>query len=194
MKKGSGLLFVVSAPSGAGKTTLVTKVIERLKGDHAIQRVITYTSKQPRPGEIQGVDYHFLTEAEFIGKIKQNFFVEYSTVYGAYYGFPKDVFDAIDEGQHFIAIVDRAGAASLKAYRKDAVLIWIKPPGKGALAERLISRAQDSQGQIAFRLALAQQEMARQERDELFEHVILNDSLEAALDRLEEIINKALLF
>ena len=110
-----GTLFVISAPSGAGKTTLVREVLDRLRAELGLMRVITHTSKQPRTGEVQGVDYHFLSEEEFKQKIEEEFFIEHSTVYGAYYGVAKALFKKLDEGIHHIAIVDRAGAASLKA-------------------------------------------------------------------------------
>ena len=186
-----GTLFVVSAPSGAGKTTLVHEVIHRLQGEYDVQRVITYTSKTPRPGEINGVDYHFVTEEEFKAKIETNFFVEYSTVYGAYYGFPSSVLDAMKCGTSFIAIVDRAGAASLKACVGAALLIWIMPPSKEALAERLAGRAQDSDVTIAFRLAIAEQELSNS-RDELFDHFIVNDNLENAINELALLVNNKL--
>ena len=192
MKKNPGKLFVLSAPSGAGKTTLVLKVIERLKGRYDLKRVITYTSKQPRSGEVSGVDYHFVSESEFVLKIEQDFFVEYSTVYGAYYGVPKEIFSYIDEGGCSIAIVDKAGAASIKSYRKDAVLIWVKPPSKEALAQRLASRARDTKEQIDFRLSLAEEELADQEQDMLFEYVVMNDTLEMAIEQLERIIKSSM--
>ncbi len=187
-----GKLFVIAAPSGAGKTTLVLKVIERLKGHYDLERVVTYTSKQPRPGEVTGVDYHFVSEAEFIKKIEQDFFVEYSTVYGAYYGVPQEIFSHIDGGSSLITIVDRAGAASIKAYRQNAVLIWVNPPDKEALAHRLALRARDTQEQIAFRLSLAEEEIVHQKQDMLFEHVIMNDTLEMAVNQLERIIKKTM--
>lgn len=182
-----GKLFLVSASSGAGKTTLVREVLVRLHEEHGVKRVITYTTKAPRPGEQQGIDYHFLSEDEFMKKIAQNFFVEHSTVYGAYYGFPRSVLHDIDHGAHYIAIVDRAGAASIKSERPDAILIWIKAD-KQVLEARLTSRAQDTQEVITFRLAIAEQELAAEQADDLYNHLILNDSLEAAIERLEHII------
>lgn len=188
MENRCGKLFLISASSGAGKTTLVREVLARLHSEHGIKRVITYTTKAPRPGELQGIDYHFLSEADFIEKIGQGFFVEHSTVYGAYYGFPRSILHDIDKGAHYIAIVDRAGAASIKAEKPDAVLIWIQAPDTQALEARLTSRAQDSQEVIAFRLAIAQRELAGELSDALYTHHILNDDLEAAIVNLEELI------
>lgn len=186
-----GKLFIISAPSGAGKTTLVMQIIERVKGQCALKRVITYTTKTPRPGEVHGIDYHFISEADFKEKIEQDFFIEHSTVYGAYYGFPKEIFWSIEQGEHFIAIVDRAGAVSIRAYKNDAILIWISPPSESALEQRLSSRAQDDESQIALRLSLARQEIAER-NDHLFDHIIINDELSTALAKLEDIIKSNL--
>ncbi len=181
----SGKLFVISAPSGTGKTTLVTTIIEHLP-TYNLQRVVTYTSKQPRSGEIPGVDYHFLSEAEFVKKIEEGFFVEYSTVYGAYYGFPKEVLTQMAQGKHLLAIVDKAGAAALKKHIEESILIWIKPPDKESLHKRLLSRAQDHEDAIAFRLAIAQKEL--DEGQDLFHHIITNDDFNEAIGCLAHII------
>lgn len=185
-----GTLFVISAPSGAGKTTLVREVLDRLRAELGLMRVITHTSKQPRPGEVQGVDYHFLSEEEFKQKIEEDFFIEHSTVYGAYYGVAKALFKKLDEGIHHIAIVDRAGAASLKAKVADAVLIWIHPPAKEVLEQRLSARAQDSQEVISFRLKIAEEELEVAKEETLFEHVIVNDDLQEAVRELENLIRE----
>ncbi len=183
-----GILFVISAPSGAGKTTLVREVLDRLRAELGLVRVITHTSKQPRPGEQHGVDYHFLSEEEFKQKIEEDFFIEHSTVYGAYYGVAKTLFKKLAEGIHHIAIVDRAGAAALKAKVTDAVLIWIHPPAKEVLEQRLSARAQDSQETISFRLKIAERELEVAKEETLFEHVIVNDDLQEAISQLENLI------
>jgi guanylate kinase len=183
-----GTLFVISAPSGAGKTTLVCQVLERLHRELGLMRVITHTSKQPRPGERHGIDYYFLDEEEFKRKIAQDYFIEYSTVYGAYYGVGRELFKRLDEGIHHIAIVDRAGAASLKVNVADAVLIWIHPPAKEVLEQRLSTRAQDSEDTISFRLKIAEQELESAANETLFEHVIVNDDLQEAVKQLEQLI------
>lgn len=185
MRQLSGKLFLISASSGAGKTTLVREVIARF-GDIQLKRVITYTTKTPRPGEQNGIDYHFLSEPEFLKKIDENFFVEHSTVYGAYYGFPRSVLHEVGTGAHYIAIVDRAGAASIKTAWPAAVLIWIQPPDQDALEQRLHARAQDTDATIAFRLAIARQESA--EDQALYQHRIINDDLTVAVDVLHSLM------
>ncbi len=186
-----GKLFVVSAPSGAGKTTLVKEVITRLSHECSLQKVITYTTKQPRPGERQGIDYHFLDEYAFKTRIKEGFFVEYSTVYSAYYGFPKEVFSFLDEGKSYMGIVDLAGAASIKAYSSEAILIGIRPPDPEALAQRLAGRAEDTDEAIVFRLGLARDELDRI-NESFFKHIIINDVLNEAVDKLTCIVRDEL--
>lgn len=188
----SGKLFIVSASSGAGKTTLVRHVVNRL-GHAGLKRVITYTTKAPRKEEVAGVDYHFLTEEEFKEKIAQDYFVEHSNAYGAYYGFPRMVLGEVAVGAFYITILDRAGAAALKAHMDNVVLIWIKPPTQESLQQRLVGRAQDDALTIASRLALAEQERALEEQENLFHHVIVNDEFHVAAGLLEEIIRKELL-
>ena len=192
MSHKAGRLFVVSAPSGAGKTTFVKQVVTRLGHECDLHKVITYTTKQPRPGERQGVDYHFLSEADFKMRIKEGFFVEHSTVYGAYYGFPKEVFSFLKEGKSYMGIVDLAGAASIKAYTSEAILIGIRPPCEDVLVQRLADRAEDSEGAISFRLGLAQDELDRI-KEGFFKHIIINDVLDEAVKRLESIVRKELL-
>src|SRR5581483_10666268 len=108
-----GVLFIVSAPSGAGKTTLVNAALGSLKSSHAIERVITYTSRMPREGEIPGVDYHFISELEFQSRIKDGFFLEWSGAYGTYYGTPRGLLEDLEKGHHRILIPDRNGAQKI---------------------------------------------------------------------------------
>src|SRR5579862_9920541 len=109
----AGRLFLVSAPSGGGKTTLVNAAIASLSREHSIKRLITYTSRSPRTGDVHGVDYHFVTPAEFQTLIEQEFFLEWSAAYGTFYGTPKEVLRDIAQGLSYIAIVDRAGAQAI---------------------------------------------------------------------------------
>lgn len=187
-----GKLFIVSAPSGAGKTTLVHLVIEHLQDTYQVYRAITYTTKKPRSSETQGIDYHFITESEFKEKIGQGFFIEYSTAYGAYYGFPHSVVAEVEKGTHYIAVLDRAGAEALKAHKPDVVLIWIKPPTRESLQVRLATRAQDSEEAIAYRLALAEKEMVSEEQSNFYHHVIVNDDLAVAVEELASIMRDQL--
>lgn len=188
----AGKLFILSAPSGAGKTTLTHAVVNRLREECDLRRVITYTSKKARVGELDGVDYHFLTEAEFLKRMEHNYFVEHSTVYGAYYGFPRYVFTQVDAGANYIAILDHQGAMAIRGHRDDAVLIWINPPSRESLEVRLRGRGQDDAQTIATRLAIAQTELDNAHKETFYHHVIVNDEFAVAQLELETIIRETL--
>ncbi len=187
MYKKRGKLFVVSAPSGAGKTTIVLEVLKGLK-DASIQRVVTFTSKKPSSLEAQGIDYHFVTTEEFKEKIEQGFFIEYSTEYGAYYGLPKSGLHPLDEGCSCIAIVDKEGAVSLNNYERDAILVRIEPPDTKALEERLSHRGRESEEDIAFRLSLADKELSAMRSSSLYKYVIVNNEFDKAVVEFERLI------
>jgi guanylate kinase len=182
-----GKLFLVTAPSGAGKTTLVCDVVEKLADRYALHRVVTYTTKQPRPGEQQGRDYHFLTEDLFRQKLDEGFFVEHSTVYGAYYGFPREVFSQLPLGKSYMGIVDIEGAVAIMAYAPETITIGVRPPTHEVLEQRLLDRAREAEDEIAFRLDLAKNELGRID-EELFRYIIVNDDYSKAVERLTAIV------
>lgn len=188
----SGKLFVVSAPSGAGKTTLVNKLIYSLKVDlYKIDRIITYTTRLPKKGEVAGIDYHFITETEFKNKIGESFFLEWSNAYGAYYGSPKNIInERLLAGNSLITVLDRAGAKMVKLAYPDAILIWITPPDLETLQERLNGRSRDSQAEITYRLELAQAELELEKEQKLFSYTLVNDDFNNALQDLSGIVKK----
>jgi guanylate kinase len=190
MKK-RGKLFLVSAPSGAGKTTLVQQVIKQIGPEYGLEKVITYTTKEPRPGEVNGKDYHFLSELDFKKRLAEGFFVEHSTAYGAYYGFPLEVFSFLETGRSFMGIVDLAGAEAIRAHTDEAILIGIRPPSVASLEERLIGRAEDSDQTIQFRLSIARHELERISEG-FFNHVMVNDDFERAVRALVAIVRDEL--
>lgn len=190
----SGKLFILSAPSGTGKTTLVSKLIAQLKENYVFERVITYTTKQPRVSEVHGKDYYFVSEEEFKTKIDEGFFLEWSTAYGAYYGFPRAILEELKNGASFVAVLDRQGAYAVKAQVHDCTLIWLKPPTFEVLEKRLCERAQDTQEVIQYRLQLAQKELEDEEKQPFFDHSIVNDTFEDALNSLTRIISQELSF
>ena len=179
-----GKLFVVSAPSGAGKTTLVTTVIERLVSEWHIRRVITYTTKQPRLGEVPGKDYHFIPVADFKEKVTQGFFIEWSTSYGYYYGSPRYILNDMAQGMSLVLVIDRAGARQIYVQLPDAILIWISTKDLTTLKERLLRRGTEDIGQIRYRLRLACEELEEEIRKPLYHYHILNDDFERALGEL----------
>jgi guanylate kinase len=184
-----GRLFVVSAPSGAGKTSLVNALLAESKPEHRLARVITYTTKPPRPGEVHGRDYNFVSAAEFNQKIAENFFLEWSSAYGNLYGSPRSVLDEIAQGQSRIIIVDRDGVYALRSIVPRAVYIWVTVATIDILEQRLHQRNTEEKEQQEYRIRLAGREMAAHEQElEMFTHNIINTDFSQALQELKTIV------
>lgn len=190
----SGKLFIISAPSGAGKTTLVTEVINSLKRTYTIERLVTYTTKPVREGECPGVDYHYIDTIDFQHKIKQGYFIEYSTAYQYYYGTPYSVIEKIKNGVHVVLIIDRVGAQKIIEHFPDGVLIWIYPKNIDVLAQRLSSRGRDSVATISYRLKKAQEEMTQENSQPFYTYHILNDLFQDAVSELIAVFTKEIGF
>lgn len=183
-----GKLFIISAPSGAGKSSLVNALMKDQEVPHSLERVITYTSKTPRPSEVNGTDYHFITPQEFHRNIALGFFLEWSNAYGNYYGSPSSVIMGMMQGKSYIMVLDRIGASEVKRIIPEAILIWIKVPCLNTLRQRLETRGEDSAEVIEKRLTLAEQEMDQERRVSIFDCHILNENFENALHDLKTII------
>ncbi len=188
----TGKLFVVSACSGAGKTSLVTQVIDRLTSSYAISRLITYTTKNPRTNEVNGKDYHFVSIEKFKAAIEEKFFLEWSDQYGDYYGSPSGVLDDLGQGKSFIVITDVQGAQSIAKRIEEAILIWIYVKDLETIQERLFARKSENNDEIHKRLLIAQQEVMLKELQSTFHYSILNDSFETAVLELELIVKNVL--
>jgi len=188
----AGKLFIISAPSGAGKTTLVRALVDRFGSYYALERVVTYTSKTPRSGEEHGLDYHFLSANEFEEKIGQNFFMEWSKAYDAYYGSPRHIIDHLQMGRSYVVVIDRVGAQQIALQCSNAVLIWLYTNNIEALRDRLIARNADLAEVIERRLARAQEEIEQELLKPLYHFHVLNDDFEKALKRLVTIIKREL--
>lgn len=188
----SGSLFIISAPSGTGKTTLSKALINNMKSYYSIDRVVTYTSRAPRIGEQDGVDYHFISPADFKQKIEQGFFIEWSDVYGTYYGSPLSILDEVAQGHSRILIIDRYGAHQVMKQTDNVMLIWIYPPSLEILGYRLKIRGTDCPESIKKRLQLAHIELDQEAKQPFYHHHILNDLFEETVDSLENIVKTAL--
>lgn len=183
-----GKLFIISAPSGAGKTTLVHRVLADLENEVTLQRVITYTTKAPRPEEKEGQDYHFVSKEQFDQLLGQGFFMEYSKAYTDYYGSPSCVIEGLSQGTSYILIVDRVGAQEIIKKVPDAILIWIETPSLEILRQRLADRRTDSPERIERRLFRAQQEITLEKTTPLYTYHMVNDLLNEAVSELKAIL------
>ena len=178
-----GTLFIVSAPSGAGKTSLVAELLE---GDPELHLSISHTTRPRRPKETAGVNYHFVDKAAFEKMIAEDAFVEYASVFGNYYGTSKAaIAEPLAAGQDVLLEIDWQGAALVRDVHPEAVSIFIVPPSQEALRERLQGRAQDDPEVIESRLAEARTEM--QHYDE-FDYLVVNDNFAVALEELRAIV------
>lgn len=179
-----GKLFVVSAPSGSGKTTLCNRLLnDRLD----VVRSISATTRPPRPGEKDGVDYHFVSERRFANMVRRRAFLEYEENFGYFYGTPRKPVDRLlERGKNVLLNIDVKGAMKVRrAYPRASVLIFILPPSMGALKKRLHLRKADSAETISTRLKIAREEMAYRGR---YDHRVINDKLEPAYRRLKNIV------
>lgn len=178
-----GLIFVMSAPAGTGKTTLVRMLINEFP---CIVESVSCTTRPPRGGEIPGRDYHFLSKEEFEAKIEAGDFLEYAKVFSQYYGTSKsEVLAQQKNGKHVVLVIDTQGALKLKKERFPAVFIFLKPPSLAELRERLFKRKTEADQLIEERLAWATHEI---EMAEQYDYQIINDSLDHAYDVLRSII------
>ena len=182
----SGNLFIVSAPSGAGKTSLVKAL---LAGNKEIDLSISYTSRPPRPGEVDGKDYHFVSRETFLDMVKRGDFLESAEVYGNLYGTSQSwIRKEIAGGRDILLEIDWQGAAQVRRIFPACIGIFILPPSLQALEDRLRARRQDSAEVIARRIASAREDVAHVAE---FDYVIINDKLDEALQQLNAIVTAA---
>jgi guanylate kinase len=183
-KKFAGNLFVVVAPSGAGKTTLVTELLKR---EPNIKLSMSYTTRAPREGEVDGVDYHFVTREKFEKMIEAGEFLEHANVYGNYYGTSRKWIERELAGDHDVLLeIDWQGAKQLRTLFAHMVGIFILPPSLAELRKRLVSRGKDSREAIERRMASAREEISHVLE---FEYIIVNERFEGALSDLISIVH-----
>lgn len=177
-------LFVISGPSGAGKGTLVARV-RTLRPDLGL--TVSATTRQPRPGEVDGVSYYFLTPEDFQRRVDAGDFVEWAHVHGNCYGtLVSEVTRLLDAGSSLVLEIDVQGALQVKERFPDAVLIFIKPPSLEVLRERLQGRGTEDAQSVATRMANARRELELAPR---YDEVLVNDELERAVAELNDIIS-----
>ena len=180
-----GRLFVITAPSGAGKTSLIEAL---LRDDPSLKISTSYTTRPPRPGEKNGVDYHFVDEPTFLAMRSRGEFLESAEVHGYRYGTAKKVIDqALKQGDDLILEIDWQGAAQVRSLYPDCVGIFIVPPSLEELERRMRARGQDSDAVIRRRLENAREELKH--RDE-FKYAIINKDFETARRELASIIER----
>ncbi|HLP97926.1 MAG TPA: guanylate kinase [Sideroxyarcus sp.] len=179
----SGNLFIVSAPSGAGKTSLVSAL---LKSNKQIALSISYTTRAPRPGEVDGREYHFVSREQFLEMAQRGDFLESAEVYGNFYGTSQSWIEKqLAAGRDILLEIDWQGAAQVRKLMPQAISIFILPPSLAALETRLNGRGQDSAEVIARRLQAAKEDISHVAE---FDYVIINDKLDEALRQLEAAI------
>ncbi|HIP75644.1 MAG TPA: guanylate kinase [Leucothrix sp.] len=180
-----GILYIVSAPSGAGKSSLITALLAE-KRDWKAQVSISHTTRAPRPGEVDGVHYHFVSVDEFKAMLSENAFFEWAEVFGNYYGTSSVATEkALSEGIDVMLDIDWQGARQVRKMMPDAKGIFILPPSKKELEQRLNKRGQDSAEIIEKRMQQAQSEMSHFDE---YDYLIVNDNFEAATQELSSIV------
>lgn len=183
--KRRGLMFVLSSPSGAGKTTISRMLLE---ADSDIKLSVSCTTRPPRPGEIDGVHYHFVTDADFDRMVDEDDFYEWAHVFGNRYGTPKGhIRGALKDGQDFLFDIDWQGTQQLyQKDRQDVVSVFILPPSLPELRRRLETRAQDSADVITTRMDRARGEISHWAE---YEYVVINDDVDACFRKVREILH-----
>jgi guanylate kinase len=179
-----GRLYVVAAPSGAGKTSLVRALMER---EPAIKFSVSYTTRAPRPNEVQGRDYHFVAPEQFEQMVRNGEFLEHARVFDNCYGTGVGtVQEALRNGEQLLLEIDWQGARQVRERMPEAHSIFILPPSRGALEQRLRGRSTDSAGVIERRLRDAAQDISHWNE---FDYVVINDQFERAIEDLQNIIH-----
>lgn len=181
---GKGMLIILSGPSGVGKGTVRKALFE--KRGHRLVYSVSMTTRKPREGEIDGIDYYFVTREEFQKRIEEGKFLEWAEFVGNYYGTPKDKVDEqIESGKEVVLEIEVNGALQVMDRVKDAVSIFLVPPGRQALYDRLRRRGTEPEEVIQERIAKANREFKLAHK---YEYIVVNDDVDNAADRIMAII------
>jgi guanylate kinase len=180
-------VFVITGPSGVGKGTLISRLLERVPG---LELSVSATTREPREGEVDGRDYHFLGPEEFDRRVEGGDFLEFATYSGNRYGtLRSEVRRRLDQGRSVVLEIEVQGARQIRAAMREAVLVFIAPPDPAVLRERLERRGTDGAAAIDARLEVAKQELAAQDE---FAHRVVNDDVGRAAGELEGIVRAEL--
>ena len=181
-----GTLFIVSAPSGAGKSSLIDALLKRFNLDDKLRLSVSHTTRAPRPGEIDHVSYHFITNEEFEKLIERNAFYEYAHVFDHYYGTSREIVEQwLNEGKDVLLDIDWQGARQIRRQTPDAKGIFIVPPSLEELNRRLVTRATDAPEIIEKRMSKAISEISHYNE---YDYVIVNDDFDESLLNMRSII------
>ena len=182
--KNNGQIIVISAPSGAGKGTIIQELLKRDSKSRWLS--VSATSREPRDGEKEGVNYYYLTREEFEQKIEDGYFLEYTNYAGNYYGTPKEfIKEKIEKGIDVILEIEIEGATNIKKLIPEAIFIFIMPPSLKELVKRLKGRGTESNEKILKRFHAAYKEVNEVTK---YNYVVVNDEVEAAAEKIEAII------
>ena len=188
MMNNKGLLIILSAPSGCGKDT-VFQEIKKIRND--VVESVSATTRKPREGEVDGVNYYFKTESDFQLMVVNDELLEYARYNNCYYGTPvSEVEKAIDNGKICFLIIDVQGAQSILKVRPDAISIFLLPPSLEVLEKRLVNRSTNDIKDVKNRMTIAKREI---DMAPLYKYSVVNDDLEECVNKINEIINKELL-
>lgn len=180
-----GRLFVLSAPSGSGKSTVKDRVLDRLP---ELVYSVSYTTRRPRPGEVDGRDYNFVSEEEFKEMRDSGLLLEWAEVFGRFYGTGRPWVEAkLEAGLHVLLDIDVVGAASVRRLSPEAVLIFMAPPSLAELRRRLVGRRTETDEELGRRLSEARREI---EHRSIFDFLVINDDLDRAVEEMAAIITE----
>ena len=191
----NGHLFIVSGPTGVGKTTLINSFVRKYGSEYNTHRCVTYTTRKPRYGEIEGKDYHFVSEEEFDQKVEEGFFLEWSNQYIYKYGTPRYILDELKKGRSYILVIDRVGVQKVLKENDGAsiVTIFIAVSSISILNDRINARNSCSKSERDERLRVSFDEIKQEKSEKLYQFTVLNDDFDEALNSLKSLFKEVFL-